>query len=122
MRVKVLAARPSRSALMIGMPPATAASKARPAPFVSASCASALPCRAISAADQLDDDVDVGIRGHRHGVGEPARAGELDAAVTPAVARRDGGESDLAPAALRDEAGVLAKQVDDAGADGAETG
>src|SRR5258708_1746212 len=49
MRVKVLAASPSRSVLMIGMPPATAASKPRLTPLASARRAGALPWRALSA-------------------------------------------------------------------------
>ena len=81
-----LAARPSRSALMIGMPPATEASKATITPFFCAASKISLPCVASSAlfavttclplriasstsslampvaADQLDDDVDVSCR------------------------------------------------------------
>ena len=83
-----LAVRPSRSALMIGMPPATAASKATMTPFFCAAAKISVPCEASSAlfavttclpfsiafsissfaigiaADQLDNDVDVGIRDH----------------------------------------------------------
>src|SRR5579885_2348345 len=49
MRRTLLAARPSRSAFRIGMPPATAASKASATPRFSASRASSAPCRAIRA-------------------------------------------------------------------------
>ena len=79
-----LADRPSRSALMIGMPPATAASNATITPLAWAASKISLPCSASSAllavttclplaialqhqlarqcvaADQLDDDVDAG--------------------------------------------------------------
>ena len=44
-----LAARPSRSALMIGMPPATEASKATITPFFCAAVKISLPCVASSA-------------------------------------------------------------------------
>ena len=44
-----LAARPSRSALMIGMPPATAASNATITPFFCAAAKIRLPCVASSA-------------------------------------------------------------------------
>ena len=44
-----LAVRPSRSALMIGMPPATAASNATITPFACAAAKISLPCRASSA-------------------------------------------------------------------------
>ena len=44
-----LAAKPSRNALMAGMPPATAASKASAVPRASEACASAAPCTASSA-------------------------------------------------------------------------
>ena len=84
-----LAVSPSRSALMIGMPPATAASNATITPafvrrgedLVAVRASSALlavtTClplaiasqdersRRLDAADQLDDDVDVGMRDHR---------------------------------------------------------
>ncbi len=44
-----LAVRPSRSALMIGMPPATAASNATITPFFCAAAKISLPCVASSA-------------------------------------------------------------------------
>ncbi len=44
-----LAVRPSRSALMMGMPPATAASKATMTPFFCAAAKISLPCTASSA-------------------------------------------------------------------------
>ena len=44
----------------------------------------------LGAADQLDDDVDVGVGRHRGGVLVPAHRRQVDAAVAPPVAGRDG--------------------------------
>ena len=106
MRLTVLPASASRSVLMIGMPPAAAASKLRLTPFSSACRASSTPCvgeqrlvggddvlagverrldrgrrRAVGAADQFDEDVVAGIARQRHRIVEPCRAGDVDAAI-----------------------------------------
>ena len=116
-----LAVRPSRSALMIGMPPATAASKATITPLslrrgedlVAVHRQQRLVggdhvlaggdglqhqlLRDAVAADQLDDDVDV--RDWR----SPANASSVDAPVTAGAAdqrvlSRDHGDADRRPA------------------------
>jgi hypothetical protein len=52
------------------------------------------------AADQFDQHVDVGFRGHFHGIVEPLDAGQIDAAVAARGRGADGGDDDR-PAALR---------------------
>ena len=132
---------------MTGMPPATAASKDRISPCSSARAASRVPCMrhqrlvggddvlavlergleqlagdAVGAADQLDDDVDLGIGRHRRGILVPAHRREIDAAVAPPVARRYRGDDDAAAGALRQQIGLPVQQLQNAGANGAETG
>src|ERR1700743_1963441 len=85
------AVRPSRKALMIGMPPATAASNATITPCLRAASKISVPCTASSAllaaadpiqhelardrraADQLDDDVDRRILDDGARIGNDAR-------------------------------------------------
>ena len=76
----------------------------------------------LGAADQLDDDVDLGIGGHRRRVLVPAHRRQIDAAVAPAVARRDRGDDDAAAGALRQQLGLPVQQLQGAGADRAEPG
>ena len=142
-----LPARPSRSALMTGMPPATAASKASATPRSSAAAASAAPCtassallavttglpaamrrldqrarRPVGAADQLHHDIDRRVGGQRHRVVVPAQAGYGHAAVLRAVARRNRGDRDRPPGARGDDVGVVAQQLQHAAADRAQAG
>ena len=81
-----------------------------------------LPGDAVGAADQLDDDVDLGIGRHRRGVLVPAHRRQIDAAIAPAIARRDRGDDDAAAGALSQQFGLPVQQLQDAGPDSAETG
>src|SRR5215472_2738684 len=97
-----LAVSPSRSALMIGMPPATAPSKATMTPFACAAAKISLPCR-LDAADQLDDDIDVA--GLEHG---PRVGRQVDIGAAGDIARAsqrrigDPRDSDRTPRTPRD--------------------
>ena len=129
MREMRLPARPSRSALMTGMPPATAASNAerhvarfrrrgqrravhRQHRLVGGDHRLAGGDRGfgqgargtVGAADQFDDHVHGRVGGQRHRVFVPAQAGQRHAAVLGAVARRDGGDGDR-PAGARGDRG-----------------
>src|SRR3546814_11822265 len=99
--------RPSRKALTIGIPPATAASKASGALFFSASAASLAPCMAsiallavttplpafsAASADQFDDDLDFRIGRQLLGLRVPAPAAFRHVAFLAFVARRDGND------------------------------
>ena len=76
----------------------------------------------VGAADQFDDDVDLGIGGHRRRILVPAHRRQIDAAVAAAVARRHRGDDDRAAAAFGQELGLVLQQFEDAGPDRAETG
>ena len=103
--------RPSRSVLITGMPPATAASKPSWAPVSSAMLGEGDAVageqrlvggdhraarlergrdgglgRAILAADQLDEEIDVGDLARATGSSNQATLGDVDAAVAVAVA------------------------------------
>ena len=70
-----------------------------------------LPCDAVGAADQLDDDVDLGIGRHRRGVLVPAHRREVGAAIAPAIACRHRGDDDAAGGALSQQVGLPVKQL-----------
>ncbi len=128
--------RPSRSALTIGMPPATAASKAEDRAallgqrrqlgavhgdqrLVGGDDMLAGAQRrldqalgdAARAADQLDDDVDVRRRGQRQRVVFPAQPREIDVALLGLERARDGHELEPPAAAQRQQAVVLGEQL-----------
>ena len=77
--------------------------------------------RAFGAADQLDDDVGVGVARHRHRIVVPDVIVDREAAIVP-VAIGDGGDRDAAPGALLEQLGVGLQQLDRAAADRAESG
>ncbi len=136
-----LAARPSRTALMMGMPPATAASKATITPLLLRGAEDLVAvqrdqrlvggdhmlavgdrlqhqlARRRVTADQLDDDVDLGIVDHRERI-----IGDLDL-VQPSHLlrivgpRRRMGDSDSAAGTAGDLRGVARQHVDRAAAD-----
>ena len=124
---------------MIGMPPATAASKASATPASSARLARRsavlgdqrlvggddvlaagerglddIERDPIGAADQLDDGIDFRVGGHRGGVLVPAHRRQIDAAVAPPVARRDRDDDDAAAGAQTDRFGLALEQLDGA--------
>ena len=142
-----LPARPSRSVLTIGMPPATAASK----PIVTPLCVgepgelgavmgeqrlvggdhrlaggerrlAERQRRPVGAADQLDHELDLGVGGERLRVVVPAQPVERDAALALPVARRDRDHPQLAAGALGDQRAVLLEQPQHRAADRAEAG
>ena len=140
-RVMCSPARLSRSGRMSGMPPATDASKSRSTPAAAAASNSSLPtlasssllpvttglpslsasrikrARRFDAADQLDDDVDVGRLHHRFGVVREHAVGELDRPLAREVAHRDLGHLDAQPRTAPDDVGVLREQRDHRRAD-----
>ncbi len=65
----------------------------------------------LGAADQLDDDVDFRVGGHRDRVVVPAHRRQIDAAVAPPVARRDRGDDDAAAGAQREQLGLALQQL-----------
>ena len=137
---------PSRSALMIGMPPATAASNATITPFAEAAAKISLPCCASSAlfavttclpfaiaastsvragseaADQLADDVDVRMLDDDRCIVGQVDVGGAARAAARAIerARRDPADADRPSGAAGDLLLVAAEYVPHALADGAE--
>ena len=78
--------------------------------------------RPLVAADQFDEDVDVGLLGELHRIVEPLGRGQVDAAVLARSARRNGGDDDR-PAALAGQfGGLFGKHARHARADGAQPG
>ena len=75
---------------------------------------------ALRTADQLDDDIDVGIGRHRRRILVPARRRQFDTPVAAPVTRRHRGNDEPAPTALGQQLGLILKQSEGAGADGAE--
>src|SRR5215472_11311348 len=75
----------------------------------------------VSAADQLDDDIDLGIGGHRHRVLVPAHRRQISATITAAVTRRYRDDDEPAAGTLGQQLGLAIEQLQDAGADCAET-
>ena len=78
--------------------------------------------RAIGAADQLDDHIDIVAAGQLGSVVEPGEARQIDPALAAAVAGRHGGDGDGAPGAPRNQCGIVVEQRDDARANGAKAG
>ncbi len=78
--------------------------------------------RPLIAADQLDEDVDIGDLRHLHGVVEPLCRAKIDAAVALWIAGRNGGDDDLAPALARQFGRLVAQHARHRRADGPETG
>src|SRR5947208_1681271 len=75
---------------------------------------------ALGAADQLDDDIDLRIGGHRRRILVPASGRQIDAAVAPPVARRYRGDDDAASGAGRQELRLARQQLEGASTDRAE--
>ena len=148
MRANELPASPSRSVLMIGMPPPTAASKLSATPFFSASSASATPClreqrlvggddrlagrerrldRGLGgialAADQLDEHVDAGIARERDRIVDPAQLRQIDAAVLGLASARVTATTSIGrPQRAASAVALLRDQPHHRRADRAETG
>jgi hypothetical protein len=70
-----------------------------------------VPCNAVGAADQLDDDIDLGIGRHCRGVLVPAHRREVGAPIAPAIACRDRGNDDAAAGALSQQVGLPVQQL-----------
>ena len=78
------------------------------------------PRRPLVAADQLDENIDVGLLGELHRIVEPLGRGQIDTAILAGTARRNGGDDD-GPAALAGQFGGLSRQhARHARADGAQ--
>ena len=77
---------------------------------------------AVGAADQLDDDVDLGIGGHCRGIFIPAHRRQLDTAVAAPVSGRYRRHDKASAAALGQHFGLVLKQFQRAGTHGAEPG
>ena len=76
----------------------------------------------VAAADQLDDAIDLAGAGEIARVVEPAVAGDVDAAVAGAVARRDGGDAHGAAAARGERVLLPGEDAHHGSADRAEAG
>ena len=132
---------------MMGMPPATAASKFKATPFFSASRASSVPCFASSAllavttclpalsagfhgglggavvaADQLDEDVDGRVGREAVGLVEPGDPLDADVALLAARAGAHAGDDDFAANRLRQPRAVGLQKPQQADTHGAEPG
>ena len=77
---------------------------------------------ALLAADQLDENVDVGIAGELDRVGDEAEAGDVGVAVLAPVARRHGHDLDRPADALGKGWATLGEKSQDPASDRAETG
>ena len=77
---------------------------------------------AVGAADQFQHHVHVGVGGQRHRILVPAQAGDGHLAFLGAVAGGHGGDGDGAAGAGGDQVGIVAQQLQHAGADGAQAG
>ena len=75
-----------------------------------------LPGR-LDAADDLDHQVDVGVAGHRRGVGGEHAVGQGDATVAGEAAHRHPGHLEADPGALGDGVAPLGEQPHEGGAD-----
>ena len=78
--------------------------------------------RALGAAHQLDEEVDVRRTGQGHGIVEPGEARDINAPLAVALAGADGGDRDGAPGPGRKGGGLAVEEADDGSADVAETG
>ena len=77
---------------------------------------------ALGAPDQLDDNIDLRVGGHRHRVLVPAHRRQIDATVAAAVASRYRRDDQPPAGARRQQFGLAIEQLDHAGADRAEAG
>ena len=77
--------------------------------------------RGARAADEFDEDLDIGVPGDPHAVLDEHALGQANAPVLRGVQVRDPDEPDRDPDALAEEFRVLEEKLDRAGADGAET-
>ena len=80
------------------------------------SCRDQLAC-GLDAADDLDDEVDVGIRDDAIRVAGEHAGAELDVALTRQVAHGDAGDVEAEPGAGLDLLGLVADEPDEGGAD-----
>jgi hypothetical protein len=78
--------------------------------------------RAFVAADQLDEQVDIGRFRQFDRIVEPSEAAQRDAAVLALVAGADAGDDDGAPRAPLKRLRLTLQQANDGGANGAEAG
>jgi hypothetical protein len=77
---------------------------------------------AISAADQLDNDIDLGVRRHRDRVLVPAHGRQIDAAVAASIARGYRCDNNSPARTLGKQISLAIEQLQHPGSDGAETG
>src|SRR5216683_4912985 len=80
-----------------------------------------IPRDAISAPDQLDNDVNLGIGRHRAGVLVPAHRREIDPAIATPVTRGDRSDDEPAAGALCQEIGLPVEQLQGASSHSAES-
>ena len=78
--------------------------------------------RAVAAAHELDEDIDIVALGEHHGIVFPGVMVDVDAPVLAARAGGHGGDLDGPTGAHRQEIGLLADNLDHSGADGPQTG
>ena len=69
------------------------------------------PGDAVGATDQLDNDVDLGIGGHRRRVLVPAHRGQIDAAVAAPIAGGNRRDNDPAAGPLSQQIGLPVEQL-----------
>jgi len=75
------------------------------------------PGDAVGAADQFDDDVDLGICGHRRGILVPAHRRQIDPAITAPITGGNRGDDDPAASPLGQEIRLPVEQLHDTGTD-----
>jgi hypothetical protein len=85
-------------------------------------CVEHTPGDPIGAADQLNDDVDLGICRHRRCILVPADRGQVDTAITAAIACGNRCYDDPTAGALSEELGLTLQHLQGAGTDRTETG
>ena len=71
------------------------------------------PRRPFGAADQLDEQVDLGRGGERDRIGEKFAACQIGVALLAGVARRDRGDDDFPPRARRERVRLAGQQTRD---------
>ena len=76
---------------------------------------------AFRAADEFNEEIDVGRAGERHGIVEPFRLAKVDAAFARPVAGRHGGHRDPAPRARRESLSLPVEKTYDGSAHRAQT-
>jgi len=65
----------------------------------------------LRAADQFDDNVNLGIGGHRNGIFVPPHGREIDTAIAPPIARRYRNNNNPSPGAPSDDIGLPVQQL-----------